>query len=320
MFSTLLIFISSSWMSMWMIMELNSLSFLMMLIFNKNLKYEIPMIFFLIQSFNSYLFLMSSMNLMTFNFFMMIIWFSMISKMGIPPFYLWYLKIMKSINWTNFFFFSTIQKIIPLIILNNSLYFMNNNLMKFFSLNLMLSSIFSSIISMNFTSIKIILSFSSMNQMSWIILISMINELTMINFFLTYLMIMMNLTMIFNKFNINYLNNMNLMKFNNNFSYLLMNLSMFSLASIPPFTGFLMKWISIQMFFNYMNFFMIMILIFSTIISTFIYIRIIFINILNLSISTKMNFKNINFLNLMNFNFPLINWMSLTFLFFYEII
>nr|UJY97869.1 NADH dehydrogenase subunit 2 [Anastatus fulloi] len=317
--SSMMIFSSNSWISMWMIMELNSMSFIMLLIYNKNMKYDIPMNFFLVQSFNSYIFLMSSMNIFYSLNMIILTWFTLITKMGIPPFYLWYLKIMKFINWFNLLILSTIQKIIPLIIMNNIYKFMNKKFMIFFLMNLIIASLVSTILSMNHFSMKIILTYSSIIQMSWIIILSMINEMMMINFFMIYSLISLSMIFTFNKFNINFINNMNLMKFNNNFMFLMLNMSLFSLASIPPFTGFLMKWISIQTFIINLNFWMMILLIFSALISSFIYIRIIFINILNFSYSMKFNFKNINFLNNLNFNIPLYNWMSLILLFIYEI-
>nr|YP_010594883.1 NADH dehydrogenase subunit 2 [Anastatus dexingensis]WAJ57481.1 NADH dehydrogenase subunit 2 [Anastatus dexingensis] len=317
--SNFLILISSSWISMWMIMEFNSMTFLMMMIFNKNMKYEITMIFFLIQSFNSYLFLMSSMNFFFFKFMNLIIWFSLISKMGIPPFYLWYIKIMSNLNWMNFFIMSSLQKIIPLIIMTNLMNMTKEKNFMFYSLNLCLSILFSSFMFMNFSSLKIILTFSSIIQISWIILLMMSNEMLSMMFLFIYSTIMMNLSFMLNKFNLNFLNNINSMKFNNSKNFFMMNFLMFSLSSTPPFTGFLMKWLSIQEFFSSLNFFLIILLIFSAIISSFIYIRMIFINIIINSYSMKMNFKNINLKNSSNFSFFLLNWISISYLFIYEI-
>nr|YP_010939197.1 NADH dehydrogenase subunit 2 [Pseudoligosita yasumatsui]WLF85671.1 NADH dehydrogenase subunit 2 [Pseudoligosita yasumatsui] len=322
MISLMMILISNSWFSMWMIMEINLLSFIMLLIFDKNLNNDLLMNYFLIQSFNSYLFLMSSFMLNYFNnmiMFFFILNFSLLTKMGMPPFYYWYLKMMKNLNWYNLIYMSTFQKIIPLY---TFLMLMNFNLIEVMLLNfmiLMFYSIFLSLIGLNQMNLKLLMSYSSIIQMSWIIIIMYMNEYYSMMYYLIYLLISLNMMLMFNMMNLNNLNDLMYMKMKNNLMYLYYMFMMFSLSGIPPMFGFLMKWLSLQLMTNFLNFYLLMMLLLSSLVSMFFYMRMMFNNFLNYNFSMKINLKFINYFEI-NFNFFLLNWIMLIMLLFYEII
>nr|AYE84591.1 NADH dehydrogenase subunit 2 [Encarsia obtusiclava] len=317
--TTMLIFIANSWFSMWMIMEINLISFICLMVFDKNLKNELTMNYFLIQSFNSYLFLTSFilMNSKLNIIMILIMYMSILSKIGLPPFYIWYLKLMKNMNWMNLYFMSTIQKLIPLIILNN---IMMNKLMNFMIIYLILISFFSSIKGLNQNNLKIILTYSSIIQISWMLMLMMNSELMMLNYFLIYSFINLNLSLMFNKFNIETLNNLMNLKMNNKNNFFLIMLMIFSLSSMPPMFGFLMKLISIQNMFLMMNFFLILMMIFNSLISMYFYLKIMFISMLNFSIINKINLKTLNFKNKYNFKFLIFNMMLMLMMMSYELI
>nr|AYE84578.1 NADH dehydrogenase subunit 2 [Encarsia formosa] len=311
MISSMLIFISNSWFSMWMIMEINLISFICMLIFDKNIKNELMMSYFLVQSFNSYIFILSFIMMLTKMklLFLLMMYMSIISKIGLPPFYLWYIKIMKNLNWMNLFLLSTIQKLIPLIILNNIIMY---KYLIYLYMYMILISFYSSIKGLNYNNLKIILTYSSIIQISWMILLMISSEMMMMNYFMIYLFINLNLILNFYKFNINNLNNLMNMKFNKKNHFYLIMLMMFSLSSIPPMYGFLMKLISIEFMNLYMNFYLILMMIFNSLISMYFYTKIIFISLMNYSMMNKFNFKLINYYN--NYNLKLSFYSMLMFL------
>nr|UVN15299.1 NADH dehydrogenase subunit 2 [Nasonia longicornis] len=312
MISNLMVFISSSWFSMWMIMEINMISFISLLIFDKNIKKEMFMNYFLVQTFNSYLFLMMNLLLeynLSKDIFLMLMNLSMINKMGIPPFYFWYLKIMNNMNWINIYLMSTVQKIIPLIIMSNLLNYKFS--MLFNLLIMLLSSIYSSIKGMSQSNLKFIFCYSSIIQISWITILLIFNEMMSMNYFIIYSMISLSLCMMFNKYNINHLINMKMLKFNNIIIYYLMNFNIFSLASIPPFFGFLMKLIVMKELFISLPMIIFIMLIMSSLISMFFYLRLLFFNIMINSFSKKINFKFINYNNSYNYKIMLLLWMMM---------
>nr|YP_009565378.1 NADH dehydrogenase subunit 2 [Encyrtus infelix]QBA96080.1 NADH dehydrogenase subunit 2 [Encyrtus infelix]QBA96093.1 NADH dehydrogenase subunit 2 [Encyrtus infelix] len=247
MTSNIMIFLLNNSFYMWMIMEMNLIGFISFLMTNKMMSQELTMTYFLIQSFNSYLFLMSmitmKIKMMTNLPFMMII-FSMFSKMGMPPFHLWYLKFMKSLNWNLFIVNSTIQKMIPLYVIKT---FMKMSmtlilLMIMSLLSLMIMPIFA----MKEYSLKLILSYSSMIQISWIIMVMTMNNKTWILFFMVYSICSFALVEMFKKLNMNYL--FELAKSNSKLN-LWATLLILSISGLPPFLGFASKF----MFFNNMN-------------------------------------------------------------------
>nr|YP_010480548.1 NADH dehydrogenase subunit 2 [Trichomalopsis sarcophagae]UVN15273.1 NADH dehydrogenase subunit 2 [Trichomalopsis sarcophagae] len=314
MISNLMIFISSSWISMWMIMEINLISFISLIIFDKNMNKELYINYFLIQTFNSYLFLMASL-LLEYNFIQNIITLmvlSMINKMGFPPFYYWYLKIMNNMNWINIFLMSTVQKIIPLIILSNM---MNNKFSMLFTMIIMMfTSIYSSIKGLSQMNLKFIYCYSSMIQMSWVIILMIFNEMMMMNYLLIYFIISLSMCMVFNNYNINNLINISMLKFNNIIIYYFMNFSIFSLASIPPMFGFMMKLMLMKELFNLLPVLMLIIMIMGSLISMFFYLRLLFMNIMVNSFSNKINYKFINYNNNYNFKILFMLWMMMVLL------
>nr|YP_010580143.1 NADH dehydrogenase subunit 2 [Trichogramma pretiosum]UZS90444.1 NADH dehydrogenase subunit 2 [Trichogramma pretiosum] len=319
--SNFMIFLSNTWITNWMIMEINLISFIMMMIFDKNLKNELLMNYFLLQTFNSYIFLFSSllmnyMNMMFFFIFLMNL--AMLTKLGIPPFYIWYLKIMMNLNWLNLLFMSTIQKIIPMFIFMMLVSF-NNKYLFFFNVLMILFFMFIiSILGLNQINMKLILAYSSMVQISWMMMLSYLNELVFLNYFFIYLIISINLIFMFYKMNFLNLNQLSILKFNNKYVYFLMMMLLLSLSSIPPMFGFLMKWISIDLMSKNLLFFMILMMIFNSLVSMFFYIRIMFYSLMMNFYSMKMNFKFLNFKNYMNNNF-LLNWFMFSMLMIYEI-
>nr|WPS67084.1 NADH dehydrogenase subunit 2 [Hyssopus sp. 1 HHL-2023a] len=324
--SSLIIFISSSWISMWMIMEINLISFICLMIFDKNLKMNMSFNYFLIQSMNSYLFLIGSifLNFNSYYIFMMMLFimnFSMLMKLSIFPFHMWYINIMKSMNWMNIMLMSTTQKIIPLFCLNNIINIMNNNMFMFYMnmFIILISSFFSTLMGMMQNLLKILMSYSSMIHMSWIIMLMFFNEMMMMNYFIIYSIISFSMYFMFYKFNINNLLDLNFLKFNKNYYYYFFMTMMMCMAGSPPLFGFMMKWISIQSMYT-MSFFYIFILIINSLMSMYFYYQIMFSSLMNNMMSMKMNFKKMNYYNNMNFKMILMNWFLVILLIIYEII
>nr|UAA82172.1 NADH dehydrogenase subunit 2 [Walkerella microcarpae] len=319
--TNLMMMISSSWFSMWMIMEINLISFISLISFDNNIKHEILMNYFLIQVFNSFMFLMSMIMMNYLNFYqisIMLMNFSMLMKLGMPPLFMWYLKIMKEMNWMSIFIMSTLQKIIPLIILNNIIN--NKYSMILLMLIMILSSIYIPILGMNSSNLKIIISYSSMIQMSWIIMNLMVNEMIAINYFMIYMLISMNLMMIFYIMSCKFLINLYMLKFNNNNLLYFINFMIFSLAAMPPMFGFMMKLISIQSMSNYINFMILLLLIMGSLMSMFFYLRLLYYNIMMNSMSLKFSIKFINFQNNMNYKIIYSSWLLLWLLLIYELL
>nr|AZL93412.1 NADH dehydrogenase subunit 2 [Scelio sp. ZJUH_2016028] len=242
--SITLVMSSSNLFFTWMMMEFNMISFIPM-IYNKSKynKFNIiaMMNYFLIQSFSSMIFLFSILtNLIYMNMELLLIFkslmiLSLMIKLSFYPFHFWFLKMMIMMNWLKCFMLSFIQKIIPMIILMN-LNFMSKLILLF---NLM-NSFFSTFMGLNQSSLKLIMSFSSMSNLSWFVLILMSTNFKLfLKFYLIYIIINLGLMYTFFKFNTNFINKIFKLKLKYK---IFIPLLILSLSGLPPFSGFLLKW------------------------------------------------------------------------------
>nr|UYK52066.1 NADH dehydrogenase subunit 2 [Palaeocimbex sp. CSCS-Hym-MC0161] len=241
-FSTMITINSSSWISAWMGMEINLMSFIpLMLMKNKMFKSSNSMmIYFLIQASSScfllFFILMNKMEIFYYknNLMNYFIQFSLLMKLGAAPFHWWTPKMIYLLNWKNCFILLTWQKLNPLILISLTKF---SNLIYY---SIMISMIIGSIIGMNQTSLKLIITYSSINHISWLMISMMLNFYIFLIYFIIYFITILLICMFLNNLNINYLNQMFKNNINIYMKILLISL-FFSLAGIPPMLGFLPK-------------------------------------------------------------------------------
>nr|YP_009743810.1 NADH dehydrogenase subunit 2 [Ambulyx substrigilis]QIE12571.1 NADH dehydrogenase subunit 2 [Ambulyx substrigilis] len=302
-FSTMISISSNSWFGCWIGLEINLLSFIPLISNSNNLlSSEASLKYFLTQSIASMNFLFSiliKMNLMKNfemnNFISIMINSSLLMKMGSAPFHFWFPNISEGLSWFNNFILMTWQKITPMILL--SYYFNMNFLYYIIMLNVMIGAMGG----INQTSLRKMMAFSSINNLGWMMFSIMISENLWMFYFFTYsflISIMFFLFFVLNMFFINqlFINNMNFMiKLN-----LLINF--LSLGGLPPFIGFLPKWIIINFLMINKIYFLTLIMVMSSLITIYFYIRIIYSSFLFNYIKMKwfkISLKN-NFMNLIN--------------------
>nr|ALJ93765.1 NADH dehydrogenase subunit 2 [Megaspilidae sp. SJW-2015]AZL93347.1 NADH dehydrogenase subunit 2 [Megaspilidae sp. ZJUH_2016022] len=308
---------SSSWLMSWMLIELNLMSFIpIMQNYTKFLYCSNNIKYYLIQTFSSVI-LLFSLNFSLMNYFLYfknIVFISMFMKLGMPPFHMWFVNLMKNNSWIICMYLSSLQKIIPLIILiflDASASSMNMILIilliyYFFMINPKFLN------SLNF---KLIMSYSSIINTFWIVSISMYNPMWSIFYMMIYFTSSVNLMMMMNLLNSKNFNNL-MMKILNNWNYTLMVLT-FIVAALPPTNLFMMKYMLMNL--NMNNMLLLIFLTFISTISILVYFRFImnsmflkkFTNKINIMNFININFmkKKLNFLLIMNF---LINLNTLT--------
>nr|UYR45764.1 NADH dehydrogenase subunit 2 [Merostenus sp.] len=317
--TNLMIFSTSSWLAMWMIMEMNLINFIMLIKFDSPNNSNIFMSYFLIQTLNSYLFLFSSIMLdfnHMFEYFMML---TLITKMGMPPFHYWYFNMFYNLKWFNIFLISTIQKLIPFMIITNLLNLNFSMYCDWLMGIMILSSMIYSIVAIDYLNIKLIMAYSSIIQVSWMILILVFNEKLWLLYFSCYFLIMMNICILCNKMNLNQISNISSSMINNKTNmFIFMNLM--SLAAIPPYFGFMMKWNSIMMLNNQLNYIIIMTMIWSSLTSAYFYIRLMFYSILKNKFKTKIYLLKLMKKTHFSFWFIYLNWLILIMLLNYELL
>nr|AND96720.1 NADH deshydrogenase subunit 2 [Onthophagus rhinolophus] len=298
---TLIAVSSYSWMGMWIGMEINLLSIIPLLSNSKNpMSSEATMKYFITQTLASMILLLSlilmSMNMnysMSNSYLSIIFMSSLFMKMGAAPFHFWFPEIMSGLNWTNSFIMLTWQKIAPMMLISYNFY---NNY--FIAMIVTLSSLISGIMGMNQTDLRKILAYSSINHISWMLLAMMFLETIWMYYFITYTFISLNIIIMLNKFNIFHLNQL----FSSMNNYPLMKfffiLNFMSLGGLPPFLGFMPKWLTIQILIKMELFSLSFIVIIMTLITLFFYMRII-----TLGMTMNNNYNNIKNNYMKKFNY-----------------
>nr|UZZ44221.1 NADH dehydrogenase subunit 2 [Orthotrichia sp. XG-2021] len=268
---------TNSLINCWMSMEVNLICFIYIIHMNNNImKSEISMKYFLINSISSMNFLFLYLyyninwntweNLISIKLFYFIMNMILLMKLGMAPFHFWFPSISEGLSWLNMLILSTLQKIIPMMII----FFNVSFLMMLFSL--LLSSFVGSWGGLNQTSLRKILAYSSINHMSWMTINLIYNFQIWKLYFILYSFHNLIIMYLLHYLNFNNIYNYFFMK-NNNYLKIIFFLNFLSLGGLPPFLGFMMKWITIKMILFKMNM-LIFILIMNSLISLYYYVQI----------------------------------------------
>nr|AXS64912.1 NADH dehydrogenase subunit 2 [Latridiidae sp. 1 KM-2017] len=278
---TLISISAFNWMSMWIGLEINLMS-IIPLISNQNNMYasEASLKYFITQTLASIVLLFSiiMINYMlefipqNFNeMLIMIMNSTFLTKMGAAPFHFWFPEIIEGLNWINSFIMLTWQKIAPMILL-----MYNMTSMIYLSIIIIISMIIGGIMGLNQTSMRKILTFSSINHIAWMLASMMMNQSIWLIYFVIYAMISLNLILILNKFNIFYINQMNSIFNSNKQVKMLFILNFLSLGGLPPMLGFLPKWITVNYLIETKMITLSLLMIILTLITLFFYMRLTF--------------------------------------------
>nr|QLY89698.1 NADH dehydrogenase subunit 2 [Leptocerus tineiformis] len=255
------------------------------------------LLYFFIQSISSmnffffiiFFFLFKNKFLLNFNYENMVINLILFMKMGAAPVHFWFPKIMKNLNWIPMFMLMTWQKIIPMIFLSYCL--MTKFLLFFITLNVMIGSI----MGMNQTNLKLILSFSSINHMGWLITCLTLNINFWLIYFFNYTLLNYIIIKMFKLMNLKFLSNLYTLNYTS-LTKIILSMNFLSLSGLPPFFGFFPKWLVLMELMLTSKYFIFTLLIFTTLINLFFYLRIMISNFLmsnfNILWMTKNFFKN----------------------------
>nr|YP_010034062.1 NADH dehydrogenase subunit 2 [Colobopsis nipponica]QOW83441.1 NADH dehydrogenase subunit 2 [Colobopsis nipponica] len=274
-------------MMMWFFMEINNFMYICLLclkIFNKKMIF----LYFLIQTSSSLIMIFTIMlNFYFFEFlyFKLILMTALSMKLGIPPFHMWMPLISKFMNWDSLLILLSIQKLTPL-------YMISTLEIPYFIMFLliMMASYLSTFKMMNLLNFKLIITFSSINQTSWMLLLMLFKNLFWLFYFILYssILSMIHITFLYLKFSSNFMINIS------NYNIQLMMISLFfNLSGLPPFSFFFMKWMSMYMFlFNSNHFLIFILMLLNSFILIYIYLNISLHLMFFFSITSKLIMMN----------------------------
>nr|ABY57656.1 NADH dehydrogenase subunit 2 [Paraleucophenga tanydactylia] len=277
MAGTMITITSNSWLSAWMGLEINLLSFIPIMSDNNNLtSTESSLKYFLTQALASTVLLFSIILLMLKNSSnidllhsntssMMIS--ALLLKSGAAPFHFWFPNMMEGLTWMNALMLMTWQKIAPLMLMT---YLSFNNLL---TISVILSVMVGALGGLNQSSLRKLMAFSSINHLGWMLSTMSMSESILMTYFFYYSLLSMTLIMIFNSFKIFHINQLFSLHFNSKILKFTLFMNFLSLGGLPPFLGFMPKWIVIQYLAFNNQYFILMILLSFTLITLFFYLR-----------------------------------------------
>nr|YP_010155757.1 NADH dehydrogenase subunit 2 [Conwentzia sinica]QQY84948.1 NADH dehydrogenase subunit 2 [Conwentzia sinica] len=299
MFGTMIVLSSNSWFSIWMGLEINLLAFIPLI--NKNfnlLSTEASLKYFLVQA------LASSILLLGMIFFMcnsnmntnLIYNLALLLKMGSAPFHFWLPSVSEGLDWFNLFILLSWQKIAPFVTI-----FINLNYY-LIVLSIVLTSLMGAIGGLNQTSLRKIMAYSSVNHLGWMLFAIMNSKMMWIFYIVIYTMILGLMSTTFYLINSFYLNQL-MFSFKNVLIKFFIFTNFLSLGGLPPFLGFLPKWMVLE---NYLmgSPILMVFMVMMTIISLNYYLRMMFfsftINNMNLNLISKFNYNYFLFFSMFN--------------------
>nr|UPX88298.1 NADH dehydrogenase subunit 2 [Astacus leptodactylus] len=263
---------SNSWFGAWAGLELNLMSFIPLISSGSN-KYssESALKYFLIQALASIVIIFSaSFTLLTYNFIMLFS-LALLLKLGAAPFYFWLPQVMEGLNWLQIMILMTLQKVGPMVLLSY-LMFDKYSFTLIFS-SALLSAIIGAAGGMNQTFLRKIMAFSSINHMSWMFFAMSTSEVCWLIYFMVYCFLSIVVVMGFysqQAYHFSHLINSGIPFIPKMISMM----SLFSLGGLPPFLGFIPKWIVIQEMIIGQLFYSLIVILLSSLFTLYFYIRI----------------------------------------------
>nr|UBK11840.1 NADH dehydrogenase subunit 2 [Ovalona pulchella] len=239
-FSIFFMLSSPSFFLAWVALEINTLAFVPFLLSTQvSASGENALKYFLSQTFGSILFLLSLLSpliLSSYSFEAILFGSALMLKLGAAPFHAWLPAMVSSLSWESFFMLLTLQKLNPLILLS---YFLT------FSFTYLFIGAFSLIVGALMgliqTQTRKLLTYSSINQVGWMIISLWVSKWLMLFYFFFYVILSLPVIFMLKHFNINMLSQLTAKK-TSNVLQMFFYMNLLSFGGLPPFLGFLPKW------------------------------------------------------------------------------
>ena len=208
--------------------------------------------------------------------------FSLMWKLGAPPFHLWLFNIMIDLDWLLFFIISTWQKILPFYILRQIIL----ELVDFFIIFSLLIPVRGALFQ---TRIKKILIISSIFIGAWVVASIIFIKTWWLYIFLFYRIILFFCVLVFFNNKITALEGNNFYIINTQEKFTLFFL-LLSIAGFPPFLGFFIKLLILLILLQHLKIVISLLIVLASVVIIYIYLRIFFRFLLIQNISSKNSF------------------------------
>nr|QXI86655.1 NADH dehydrogenase subunit 2 [Alyscotermes sp. CMRT139] len=288
---------SNSWLGAWMGLEINLMSFIPLMSNVKNMyNTEASLKYFIVQVLASatLLFMVVMKTLMedlfsfeSNSYTPMIICTPLLLKSGAAPLHWWFPGVMEGLSWENCALLMTIQKAAPLMLMS---YLIEMNI--FTMMIIMLSTIVGSIGGLNQTSMRKILTYSSINHTGWMLIALTASENLWMVYFMIYSTLALTVVSAIKLSGVSFINQTMMTNKETTLMKFMMFTSLLSLGGLPPFLGFLPKWIVIQaMIMNNMAPLAVVVVV-TSLITLYYYLKISYSSFMILNTEPKWNMKS----------------------------
>lgn len=260
---------SPSFFIAWLALELNTLAFIPLLLQTKTSSGEAALKYFLSQTLGSIVFVFSLIGLTIHHQSLTSTLFTsaLILKLGAAPLHAWLPAIVGTISWERLFLILTVQKLNPLLLLSHHFY-------SSFCLTVgVVSLIIGSLIGLLQTQLRLILTYSSINQVGWMILALWSSWTLLFIYYFLYIVLLIPIVILAKQFNLNKLSQLISSKFSLG-AQTLFFLNLLSLGGLPPFLGFLPKWLVLSQLVVRSQFFLTLIIVLTSLLTLYYYLRI----------------------------------------------
>nr|WNH36540.1 NADH dehydrogenase subunit 2 [Nasutitermes sp. 3 MLW-2023a]WNH36553.1 NADH dehydrogenase subunit 2 [Nasutitermes sp. 3 MLW-2023a] len=288
---------SNSWLGAWMGLEINLMSFIPLMSNVKNMyNTEASLKYFIVQVLASatllFMVVMKTLteDLFTFEsstYTSMIICTPLLLKSGAAPLHWWFPGVMEGLSWENCVLLMTVQKAAPLMLMS---YLIDINA---FTLSIiLLSTIVGSIGGLNQTSMRKIMTYSSINHTGWMLIALTTSENLWMTYFAIYSTLALTVVSAISLSGTSFINQTMLTNKETTLMKFMMFSSLLSLGGLPPFLGFLPKWIVIQAMITNNMAPLATIVVVTSLITLYYYLKISYSSFMILNAEPKWNLKS----------------------------
>nr|WRK21362.1 NADH dehydrogenase subunit 2 [Xestocephalus sp. 'geminusanulus'] len=274
---------SNSWMMIWAGLEISLMSFIPLMEKESVLSTESSIKYFIIQSISSSMMILGLIISMKTASWLLISC-SMLIKMGTSPFHMWMISVSEGLSYKNLFIMLTITKMPPMTIMSYNM--TDNPIMSIMSL------IIGSMMGLNQTSMRKILTYSSIYNMGFMLMMTKMTTNWILFLMIYSMMLAMTMTML-KMMSISYINQMSI---NNQkiLSKMNMWILMMSMSGLPPSIGFLNKLMVIELMIQKNQLLISITMILTSLIVSFYYTRMMFSSFMFQSMTMKWQTKTNN--------------------------
>ena len=283
---TLVALTASNWLTVWLGLELNLISFLPLITIKGSAQQtESAIKYFLIQALGSGLVLLGGLRLsLIWSLWGSIFVLSGLSlKLGAAPLHFWLPMVINGISWLNCLILATWQKIAPLFLLFSLTHLTRKPAMLLASL----SAIIGGLGGINQTSLRALIAYSSIGHIGWLILLAQTSSFSVILYFSIYVSITLPIFLFLWISDTTHLSKTSSIKQISSQYIVSLCLLLISLGGVPPLTGFVAKWFALQRLI-YIRIPASIILIAGALISLYYYLALLFALVINSSGSSHI--------------------------------